>query len=102
MGVGTRTGEALEALGLDKNTAGDTALKLAQILQAPLFLPAMPIQDAIDLAAFLVETASKFVHFSLRPATVGGPIEVATITKHEGFKWINRKHYYSVEFNRED
>lgn len=31
--------------------------------------------------------------------TVGGELDVATVTKHEGFKWINRKHYYSRELN---
>ena len=59
----------------------------------------MPIQDAIDLARFLAETAAKFTLFSLRAATVGGPIEVAAITKHEGFKWINRKHFFDQHFN---
>ena len=37
----------------------------------------------------------------VRNVGLGGPIEIATITKHEGFKWITRKHYYSPEFNRE-
>ena len=75
--------------------------ELAENLHAYLYLPAMPIQDAIDLAHFLVDAAAKFSHFSLRPATVGGPIEIATITKHEGYKWCTRKHYFSAEFNRE-
>ena len=67
----------------------------------PLTLPAMPIQDAIDVAKFLVETTSKFARYGMRPETIGGPIELAAITKHEGFKWVGRKHYYSAEFNRE-
>lgn len=68
---------------------------------APLALPAMPIQDAIDVARFLVETAGKFARYGLRPETIGGPTEVAAITKHEGFRWVARKHYYSAELNRE-
>ena len=52
-----------------------------------------------DLAQFLVEASIKFAHFSLRPATVAGSVEIATITKHEGFKWVVRKYYYSSEFN---
>jgi hypothetical protein len=41
-----------------------------------------------------------FVKFSVRRAkTVGGPIEIAAITKHEGFKWIERRHFYPPELN---
>jgi hypothetical protein len=101
LGVGSKTEDALIALGATPDVARQTLMQLVNRLHANLFLPAMPIQDAIDLAEFLVETAVKFSHFSLRPATVGGPIEIATITKHEGFKWVMRKHYYSSEFNVE-
>lgn len=27
---------------------------------------------------------------------------MAAISKHEGFKWIRRKHYFRHELNRED
>lgn len=62
--------------------------------------PAMPIQDAIDLAEFLVDLTIKYVRFSEGEQTVGGPIEIATITKHEKFKWIRRKYYYDAALNR--
>jgi hypothetical protein len=49
-----------------------------------LFVEAMPIRDAVDLARFLVETTIGFVEFSVaRPKTVGGSIAIAAITKHE-------------------
>jgi hypothetical protein len=60
---------------------------------------AMPIRDAIDLAEFLAETTIKYSRFSPGATTVDGPVEIAAITKHEGFKWIKRKHYYSVKLN---
>ena len=59
----------------------------------------MPIQDAIDLAEFLVDLTIKYVRFSAGAQTVGGPIEIAAITKHEKFKWIHRKHYYDADLN---
>jgi len=31
--------------------------------------------------------------------TVGGPIDVAVISKGDGFIWIKRKHYFSPELN---
>jgi hypothetical protein len=70
-------------------------------LQAALVFAPMPIQDAIDLAQFLVYAAEMYSRFLPGAQIVGGPIEIATITKHEGFKWILRKHYYDQKFNKE-
>lgn len=64
-----------------------------------LVTPTMPIQDVIDLAHFLVDTTIKYVRFSAGPNTVGGSIDLAAITRHEGFKWVNRKHYFPSELN---
>jgi len=75
---------------------------LRQTLTYPLIAPAMPIQDAIDLAEFLVDLTIKFSHFAPGASTVGGPIEIAAITKHEHFKWIRRKYYYNWELNPEE
>jgi len=66
-----------------------------------LVIPAMPIQDAIEVARFAVETAAKYAKYGLRHETIGGPVDVAAITKHEGFKWVTRKHYYAADLNRE-
>ena len=30
---------------------------------------------------------------------VGGDTDVAVVTKHEGFKWVRRKHYYPAYLN---
>jgi hypothetical protein len=67
--------------------------------KAPVHV-AMPFPDAIALAKFLVETTSGYSHFLLGPDTVGGPVEVAGISLHEGFKWIARKHYFSTDLNK--
>lgn len=70
-------------------------------LQAPLVFAPMPIQDAIDLARFLVDASITYSRFIPGAQIVGGPVEIAAITKHEGFKWISRKHYYDALINRE-
>jgi len=43
----------------------------------------------------LVEVTMGFTKFSIQkqPKTVGGAIEIAAITKHEGFRWIQRKQF---------
>lgn len=92
---------------ITQNPEGEDKLKanleplFATRLQAPLIFAPMPIQDAIDLARFLVHAAIMFSRFLPGAQSVGGPIEVAAITKHEGFKWISRKHYYDQILNRE-
>lgn len=70
-----------------------------QRMTAPLVVPPMAIQDVIDLAIFLVEATINFVKFSPGAPSVGGPIEVAAITKHEGFKWVQRKYYFDRNLN---
>jgi hypothetical protein len=88
--------------GLIQSSAVDTVFsQIVGQFGATLVMPAMPIQDAIDVARFAVETAAKFAKYGLRPETIGGPVEIAAITKHEGFKWVARKHYYASELNRE-
>ena len=60
---------------------------------------AMPLGDAIALAKFLVDVTAGYSHFLLGPDTVGGPVEIASMSRHEGFKWVSRKHYYSQDLN---
>ena len=68
--------------------------------QTPLVDPFMPIQSAIELADFLVEMTKRYVAFMPGANGVGGDVDIATVTRHEGFKWIRRKHYYSQHLNR--
>jgi hypothetical protein len=91
---------AVEELKLEEAVVIEARRKLTRRLYATLYMNAMPIGDAIELARFLVDTTAGFVKFALgRAKTVGGAIEIAAITKHEGFKWIQRKHFFDAEFN---
>lgn len=88
-----------DSLGVPDDQVGPAVDELLRNLELTLVHPAMPIQDAIDLADFLVETTKQFTRFLPGAPTVGGPTEVAAITRHEGFKWVKRKHYYPPELN---
>jgi hypothetical protein len=68
-------------------------------MSVDLVQPAMPFQDAIDLAEFMVDLTIRYSRFDTGAPTVGGPIEIAAISKHEGFKWIKRKYYYDQALN---
>jgi hypothetical protein len=95
LGLGFDIGGALVKHGMPPQDAGRLQEELVRDLYAALSVPAMPIQDAIDLARFLVETTIGFVRFAVFQAkSVGGAVEVAAITKHEGFRWVQRKSFY--------
>ena len=60
----------------------------------------MSKKELADIAYALVELTSHKRRFSTEEQTVGGPIDVAILTKSEGLVWIRRKHYFSAEENR--
>lgn len=93
--------DALLNQGLVGSPADAYALydQIRQELNPQMVTEAMPIQDAIDLAEFLVHATIQVVRFSPGNPTVGGPIEIATITKHEDFKWVQRKHFFQTRLN---
>lgn len=67
------------------------------ILQAIINLP---IDELAHVAQSLVNLNSFQKRMSLGPETVGGPVDVAVISKGDGFIWIDRKHYFRPELNR--
>lgn len=59
----------------------------------------MPKQDLIELAEALVSITAIERKASDDAGTVGGPIDVALITRSEGFVWIKRKHHFNADLN---
>lgn len=90
---------ALIDSGLPETSVGPLLEQVQQRLITPLVHSAMPIQDAISLADFLVELTKRYFAFLPGADIVGGATDIATVTKHEGFKWIKRKHYYASDLN---
>ncbi|RJG06780.1 hypothetical protein D3870_12895 [Noviherbaspirillum cavernae] len=89
LGLGSRFDELAREQGITAADGQSVRSGFAPALYELLFLEAMPISDAAELARFLVETTIGFVRFSVsRPKTVGAPVEIAAITKHEGFHWL--------------
>jgi hypothetical protein len=56
-----------------------------------------------DELAAMAESFVNLTKFRRRASfdreTVGGPIDVAVITKGDGFIWVRRKHYFDLELN---
>lgn len=59
----------------------------------------MPKQELANLAAALVDLTSLKRRVSAARETVGGEVDVAVISKSEGFVWVKRKHYFPPELN---
>lgn len=78
------------------------AVLASQILDRQVVIPAMPFADALAFAKYLVDTTVGYRRYVLGPDTVGGQVEIAGISRHEGFKWVSRKHYYSPSLNPRD
>ncbi|PFH10969.1 hypothetical protein BCF11_3407 [Collimonas sp. PA-H2] len=60
---------------------------------------ALPIDELAAMAESLVSLTSFKRKVTMVPESVGGPVDVAVITKGDGFIWIKRKHYFKPELN---
>jgi predicted proteasome-type protease len=99
-GFSSKLEESLVKAGLnaaDVKTLINTHLK--NDLQVHFVWDAMPVQDAIHLARFFVETTKQYCRFLPGANIVGGDTDIAVVTKYEGFKWVARKHYYPAHLN---
>lgn len=59
----------------------------------------LPKAELASLAESLVNLTILRRRTSTDAETVAGPIDVAVITKGDGFVWIRRKHYFPAELN---
>lgn len=64
---------------------------LAQF-EYPIAFEGMPLQDAIDLAVYLVEMTIGRYRFAVGAPLCGGEVDVAVITPR-GFTWVYRKNW---------
>lgn len=59
----------------------------------------MPKPELANMAEALVELTSLKRRVSVGFETVGGPVDVAIISREDGFVWVKRKHYFPAEKN---
>jgi len=84
---------------------------MKKFLEAAGELNMKPINDAVTvlpkdematMAEFLLKLTSLKQRFSMGyQESVGGLIDVAVISKVDGFVWIKRKHYFDSDLNRQ-
>lgn len=94
--------EALTSAGVQRELAETLFTEARNRMETPVMHATMPTIDAIRLADFLVDVTKGYFSFAFGSDIVGGPTDIATVTKWEGFKWIRRKHFYPADLNRKD
>ena len=60
----------------------------------------LPKEELADMAESLVSLTALKRRVSPELETVGGPIDVAVISKGDGLIWIRRKHYFDAALNQ--
>lgn len=62
---------------------------------------ALPKEEMADMAHALVELTSLRRKVDSNLESVGGPVDIAIISKGDGLIWIKRKHYFDLDKNRD-
>ena len=90
-----------EASDRKANEFGRSVLEgsIARRAEIAAAVEALTIKELAQVASTLVSLSSFQQQMSLGRQTVGGPVDVAVISKGDGFIWIDRKHYFQPELN---
>ena len=91
-GIDPRFFGMLQAHGV----ANDVIAKVqaaAQQLVSPIVLDGMPLQDAIGYCKYILDTTIGAATYEAGVPTCGGPLQIAIITRGDGFKWVSRPAY---------
>lgn len=64
-------------------------------------ISSLPKDEMADMAEALVEITSLRRKVDSQLESVSGPIDVSIISKADGFVWIKRKHYFTLELNKD-
>jgi len=100
---GKNDGEAIQELGrkiYDKFVIATDKYKQTRIIPRIMTaVSALPKSELAVMAETLVNLTSFKRKFSIDMETVGGPIDVAVLSKGDGFVWVKRKQYFDSALN---
>jgi len=77
-----------------------TQIRNQHIFPLSEIVNSLPLPEMAALARSLIDLESLKERVTRPSESVSGPIDVAVISKHDGFIWIDRKHYFRPELNR--
>lgn len=75
--------------------------KLSEDLVDPIvsMLEFLPKSELATMAESLINMTAFRRKVSHHDESVGGPVDVAVLSKNDGFVWVKRKHYFPQQFN---
>ncbi|MFX1476044.1 MAG: hypothetical protein ACFFCO_11295 [Promethearchaeota archaeon] len=85
-------------LNLDNKQVEKLYGALRKQLQFPIPYKVLPLQDCVDLAVFLIRTTMVAQRLAIGVRGVGGPIDVAVVTRTEGLGYIQQKVIHGEEY----
>lgn len=94
-----RVREILGAIDMAYNDAAANDMRREFRDEFESMIAMMPKMELIEFAEALINITAIERKATPDQGTVGGPVDVAFITKHEGFVWIKRKHYFEASLN---
>jgi hypothetical protein len=103
-GVDKTVAEAMDSIDLKEISDGFHSEILEQINDAFIdgtvdAVDSFHIDDMVKMAESLISITNLQRHFSSSEESVGGPVDVAVITKSEGFVWVNHKQWFQQQMN---
>ena len=103
---GTRSRLQQQMAQANKDLAGEFETQMKNYRAVDFVQPVvrivehLPKSDLAAMAESLVNLTSFRRHVTPDAETVGGPIDVAVISRGDGFIWSKRKHYFQPELNQ--
>ncbi len=86
----------------DPNTNVDTLKgEIGKASGAKIPYQFLPLQDCVDLAMLMIRTTAQILDYQIGIRGVGGSIDVATITRTEGFQYVQRKEIRGERIHRD-
>lgn len=92
-------GDAIKAAAVRQFHEGVERLKKRHANSLNSVVNHLSKKELAEVAYSLVELTSRKRRYSRDMETVGGPIDVAILTRNEGFIWVRRKHYFDTDLN---
>lgn len=90
---------ATQALFEDYRTRMKTYRRERHVNPIVTVVAHLPKDELGSMAESLVSLTSFKRRVTMEAETVGGPIDVAVISKGDGFIWLKRKHYFKADLN---
>ena len=82
-------------LGLENSQTTQLYEHLLAKLSARIPYPFLPLQDCVDLTKLVIETTTALQSFVTGVRGVGGPVDMAIITRHNGYQPLQKKEVHA-------